>query len=253
MYGGTGLDLTGSGGSRRFACTENSIVKHRISVIIPVLNEASLINETIKSILALPYEGYFEVIVVDGSPECGTINTIQEKRVKKIIAGKGRSKQMNKGALHASGDVLLFLHADTALPLNALENISRAMEQRKVVAGAFDLGISSERPVFRLIETAASLRSRLTRIPYGDQAIFIRKDYFHATGGFREMPLMEDVELMRRIRKAGDRISIIPEKVSTSARRWEKEGVLFCTLRNWTLITLYFFGASPEKLTRFYR
>jgi hypothetical protein len=127
------------------------------------------------------------------------------------------------------------------------------MENGEVVAGAFDLGIRSGRPVFRLIETAASLRSRITRVPYGDQAIFIRKDYFHATEGFREIPLMEDVELMRRIRKAGDRISIIPERVRTSPRRWEKEGVLFCTLRNWTLITLYFLGVPPEKLARFYR
>jgi rSAM/selenodomain-associated transferase 2 len=228
-------------------------MKPGISVIIPVWNESSIINETVKNIFALPYEGDFEVIVVDGSPEGRTINVIQERNVKKFIAEKGRPKQMNTGALHAGGEILLFLHADTSLPLNALESISRVMENGEVVAGAFDLGIRSGRPVFRLIENAASLRSRITRIPYGDQAIFIRKDYFHATGGFREIPLMEDVELMRRIRKAGDRISIIPERVRTSPRRWEKEGVLFCTLRNWTLITLYLLGVPPEKLARFYR
>jgi rSAM/selenodomain-associated transferase 2 len=228
-------------------------MNHKISVIIPVWNEPSLINETVVNTFALPYEGDYEVIAVDGSPEGETVHSIQEKRVKKLVSEKGRSKQMNKGALHAEGDILLFLHADTFLPSNALEEISRIMEKEKVVGGAFDLGIQSDRPVFRLIEYAASLRSRITRIPYGDQAIFVRKDYFHAMGGFREIPLMEDVELMRRIKKAGDRISFIPERVRTSPRRWEKEGVLFCTLRNWTLITLYFLGVPPEKLARFYR
>ncbi|MGD0283471.1 MAG: glycosyl transferase family 2, partial [Dissulfurispiraceae bacterium] len=91
------------------------------------------------------------------------------------------------------------------------------------------------------------------RIPYGDQAIFIWKEYFHAAGGFREIPIMEDVELMRRIKKTGDKIYIIPEKVKTSPRRWEKEGIVYCTLRNWTLITLYFAGMPPEKLVKFYK
>jgi len=169
------------------------------------------------------------------------------------MAQRGRARQMNKGAVHAGGKILLFLHADTLLPEGALQRISALMEKGAVVAGAFELGIDSARPVFRIIEKAASLRSRILRIPYGDQAIFIRKDYFRALGGFREIPLMEDVELMRRIKKAGDRISIIPEKVKTSPRRWEKEGILFCTLRNWTLISLYFLGVSPERLAKFYR
>ena len=115
------------------------------------------------------------------------------------------------------------------------------------------MGIQSGRRVFRLIETGASLRSRITRVPYGDQAIFIRKDYFESIGGFSEIPLMEDVELMRRIKKGGGRIFIIPQKVMTSPRRWEKEGIVYCTLRNWTLITLYFLGVPPEKLTAFYK
>ncbi len=228
-------------------------MKHKISVVIPVLNEAHLINETIMNILNLPSGGTLEIIVVDASADGETIRAIQARDIKKLVSERGRSKQMNEGALCAEGDVLLFLHADTALPRSTVENISRVMERREVVAGAFDLGIQSDKPIFRLIEDVASLRARITRMPYGDQAIFIRKDYFHAVGGFRDLPLMEDVELMRRIRKAGGRISIIPEKVKTSSRRWEKEGVLFCTLRNWALITLYFLGVPPEKLARFYR
>lgn len=224
-----------------------------ISIIIPAWNEPSLINNTVRNIFALPYEGDLEVIAVDGSAEGETIRAIGDKRVRTLISEKGRSRQMNCGAYCARGDILLFLHADTALPPNALKEISHVIAGGKVVAGAFDLEIQSERPVFRLIEHAASLRSRITRMPYGDQAIFVLKDYFYAIGGFREMPLMEDVELMRRIRKAGDKISIIPERVKTSPRRWEKEGILFCTLKNWALITLYFLGVPPERLARFYR
>lgn len=224
-----------------------------ISIIIPVWKEASFINHSIQRILGLEYDDAFEIIVVDGSPEGETVRSVKDERVQTLTARRGRSIQMNAGSARARGEVLLFLHADTTLPENALKQISEVMRGRDVVGGAFDLGIDSGKFVFRLIEKAASLRSRITRIPYGDQGIFIRKDYFHHLGGFGEMPLMEDVELMRRIRKAGDRIYIIREKVKTSARRWESEGVLTCTLRNWVLISLYFLGASPERLARFYR
>jgi rSAM/selenodomain-associated transferase 2 len=224
-----------------------------ISIIIPVWNEVSIINHSIARILDLKRDDGLEVIVVDGSPDGETVHSIREEKVKKFTARRGRSVQMNEGAFHASREILLFLHADTILPEGALRKISALMDKGDVVGGAFDLGIDSERTVFRIIETAASLRSRISRIPYGDQAIFVRKDYFHAMGGFKEIPLMEDVELMRRIKKAGDKIGIIREKVKTSPRRWEKEGVLYCTLRNWTLISLYSFGVSPERLVRFYR
>ena len=223
-----------------------------ISIIIPVWNEISLIEHSLRHVLSHTYDGAFEVIVVDGSPEGETLRSIGGEKVRKFTAERGRGRQMNEGARHAEGEILLFLHADTSLPVNGLRHISAAMENKDVVGGAFDLGIDSERPLFRAIETLASLRSRITKIPYGDQAIFIRTDYFRAAGGFREIPLMEDVELMRRIRKAGDRIEIVGQKVRTSSRRWEKEGILYCTVRNWTLISLYFLGVSPEQLARFY-
>ena len=228
-------------------------MKHKISVIIPAFNEASIINQTIGNVLGLPYDGEIEIIVIDGSPYSETLSSINEKNILKISGKKGRSLQMNEGSLNAHGEILLFLHADTELPLNALKMISSVMEKGDFVAGAFALGINSSRPAFRLVELGASLRSRLTKIPYGDQAIFIWKDYFEAKGGFKEIPLMEDVELMQRIKKAGDKIHIIPEKVRTSPRRWEKEGVLFCTLRNWALITLYSFGVPPERIVKFYK
>ena len=165
----------------------------------------------------------------------------------------GRGKQMNEGASIASGSILLFLHADTALPPDALKLIAAAMQKTTYVAGAFDLGIKSERSVFRVIEFAASLRSRITRIPFGDQAVFIRKEYFDVIGGFKEIPIMEDVEIMQGIKKRGDKIVILPQKTFTSSRRWEAEGILYSTLRNWVLQILYFFGISPHKLSRFYK
>ncbi len=139
---------------------------------------------------------------------------------------------MNRGAALATGDVLLFLHADTLLPSNAFALIRAAMNDKGVVGGAFDLGIISRRKIFRITETYVFFRTRLTRIPFGDQAIFIRRDFFEKIGGYRELPIMEDVDLMKRIRKRGDRIRIIHAKALTSARRWEREGIMYCTLRN---------------------
>lgn len=232
---------------------QSAHANYRISIIVPVLNEAPIINQTISGIFDLPYDGEVEVLVVDGSPDRETLSAIENSEARKIVGKKGRASQMNQGAINACGDILLFLHADTELPKNALNKISAVMRKGDYVGGAFDLGIKSERPIFRLIEIAASLRSRCTGAPYGDQAIFINKDYFHSIGYFKEIPLMEDVELMRRIKKTGDKIYIISEKVRTSPRRWEKEGVIYCTLRNWALITLYSMGIPAEKLLKFYK
>ncbi|MBA4390861.1 MAG: hypothetical protein C0399_07970 [Syntrophus sp. (in: bacteria)] len=118
---------------------------------------------------------------------------------------------------------------------------------------AFDLGIKSRRFTFRIIERVASFRSRVTRIPFGDQAIFIRRDYFNEIGGYAQIPLMEDVEIMGRIKKRGDKIFIINKTVMTSPRRWEQEGIVYCTPRNWFIQMLYYFGASSHRLVKYYR
>lgn len=228
-------------------------MKHKISVIIPVLDEVSTINESLKNILGAPCDEDFEVIVVDGTPHGETIQAIHDRRTRTAIAERGRSTQMNTGALLAKGETLLFLHADTMLPKDAMRLINSALAAGQFVGGAFDLEIASERKIFRVIEKTASFRSRITRIPYGDQALFIRKDYFFAMGGFRSIHIMEDVDLMRRIRKASGKICIIPQRVRTSARRWEREGLLCCTFRNWALTALYLLGFHPERLARFYR
>ena len=136
---------------------------------------------------------------------------------------------MNKGASAAKGDILLFLHIDTELPEGAFAGISSVIDDGEYAGGAFDLGIESGRWIFRLIEKLVFVRTRATRIPYGDQAIFIRRECFETLKGFKDIPIMEDVEFMRRLKKSGYKISIIPQKVKTSSRRWEREGVLYCT------------------------
>jgi rSAM/selenodomain-associated transferase 2 len=224
-----------------------------ISVIIPVLSEARSINDLVAHLRARDPGRSVEIIVVDGDPDGSTITVITDASVVTAVGDPGRAAQMNRGATFANGDVLLFLHADTFLPSDAFARISAALRDHEYVAGCFDLGIRSDRALFRITERYVALRTRVTRIPFGDQAVFIRRDYFERIGGYADIPIMEDVELMRRIRGCGDVICIIPEKVTTSARRWEREGILFTTLRNWALQTLYCIGVPPERLVRFYR
>lgn len=223
------------------------------SIILPVLNEAAIIGAALDHVEALGGSDRCECVVVDGSPDGTTIKAVAGRRAHCMTAPRGRARQMNAGAAAAAGEVLIFLHADTRLPPNALDLIDGVMNGQGILGGAFDLRIGSERWGLRLIARIASLRSRLTRIPYGDQAIFIGRDAFHRMGGYAEIPLMEDVEIMRRIKRAGGRIGFIAEPVVTSARRWEEEGILYGTLRNWTLLSAYILGVPPEKLVKYYR
>ncbi|KPK45120.1 MAG: hypothetical protein AMJ65_00975 [Phycisphaerae bacterium SG8_4] len=224
----------------------------RFSIIIPVLNEADRINALIQHIDRQGFEFPYEVIVVDGDPQGGTVKAIQSKDVVTMITEKGRGRQMNAGAVVARGDVLIFLHADTMLPDGALKKISRAMERQDYVGGAFDLKINSEMLFLRYISVRASLRSRFNRIPYGDQAIFMSKKYFEQIGRFKDIPLMEDVDLMRRVKKDGKKIHILPDKVTTSARRWQRDGALYTTVRNQVLVALFRLGVSPGTLAKYY-
>jgi rSAM/selenodomain-associated transferase 2 len=227
---------------------------NKISIIIPALNESAGINETIEHLngLITATGTAAEIIVVDGDPEGKTIAVIQDKSVATTAGQTGRAAQMNKGAQMAQGEIFLFLHADTRLPLEGLNLITAACGERGYKTGAFDLAIESRRRVFRLIETMANFRSHLTGIPYGDQALFFPAGYFRALGGFAEVPIMEDIEIMRRVKKRGDKIVFLKQTVRTSPRRWEQEGVWKCTLRNWLLASLYVLGVAPQKLARFY-
>lgn len=232
----------------------------QISIIIPVNNETAAINQTLGYLVESFQEIPPEVMVVDGNPLGNTIASIdplfhsEKINLKTIISKKsGRAVQMNAGAKITKGNLLLFLHADTTLPKQAVGKMLKQLEDPSLACGAFSLGIQHPSKAYRLIEAVANLRTRITRLPYGDQAQFFKKDYFDRLGGFADIPLMEDVEIMQRVKRRKDRCRILSEKVFTSARRWEKEGILYCTLRNWMLITLYSLGVSPHRLAKFYR
>jgi rSAM/selenodomain-associated transferase 2 len=173
-----------------------------ISIILPVLNEAGTINESIAHLRGIDRGNFSEIIVVDGDPEGSTIRAIQAGGYARR-SRKGRSRQMNHGAALATGDILLFLHADTELPRNAFALIADALKDGRVAAGAFDLGMKSHKRIYRITETYVYLRTRLTRVPFGDQAIFMRRAYFERISGYLDIPVMEDVEIMKRIRKRG--------------------------------------------------
>jgi len=225
----------------------------RVSVIIPVLDEQAQIGACLEHLRRQGDAVACEIIVVDGDAWGGTIGLIRDRQVVCVTSPRGRGRQMNAGAAVARGEILLFLHADTRLPAGALEKIDSVMATGSCVGGAFDLGIDSDRWILRYIARRASFRSRLSRIPYGDQALFIDRAYFERLGGFAAIPLMEDVDLMRRLKRAGGRIHIFRDRVLTSPRRWEAEGPLYTTLRNQVLMMLYYLGVGPEKLIKFYK
>lgn len=159
---------------------------------------------------------------------------------------------MNRGAAAASGDVLLFLHADTKLPEGACSMIRESLMNRNVVAGAFRLGFDTARPFLALVSLIASLRTRVLRLPFGDQAIFIRREYFDRIGGYRNFPVMEDLDLMRRIRRRGGRIALLRARVKSSSRRWDRGGDLKTSLMNWRMRMRYRRGEDPALIAGSY-
>jgi rSAM/selenodomain-associated transferase 2 len=221
----------------------------RISIIMPTLNEAGGLRSVL---VALPLTEHEELVVVDGGSSDHTMG-IAGEFARLVIAGeRGRALQMNRGAERSTGDILLFLHADTVPPPGAFARVREALRDERVVAGAFDLAVEHPAAWFRLIEWGANLRSRLTRVPYGDQGLFMRRTVFQRMGGFREMPLMEDIEMGCRLRRLG-RIAFLRPPVRTHPRRWLAEGPLRTTLRDWSLALAYtVFGVRPERLARFY-
>lgn len=224
-----------------------------ISIIVPVYREEKTINLLLYSLKDLFCSPDHEIIVVDGSFQAESIKAIQVPGVRAVHSKPGRGAQMNAGAEAAGGSMLVFVHADTTLPAKAPELIREGLQDNNISAGAFSLGIDSERPCLKLVALAANLRTKWTRVPYGDQAIFMSRDYFFRIGGFREIPLMEDLELMTRIRKRKEKIRILPQKTRTSSRRWNNEGVFRCTLRNWFIRILYHLGFSPDTLKKLYK
>jgi len=242
----------------------------KIAVIIPTLNEERALPATLASLMPL---GFDEILVVDGgssdrtrdmarafmpeSPPPPPFPASAENRqggpstLRVLTAATGRATQMNAGAAQSQADVFLFLHADTRLPDGARQSIEQALADPTCVGGRFDVRFERDRGLPWLIARLISLRSRWSGIATGDQALFVRRDVFAKLGGFAEIPIMEDVDFTRRLKRAG-RVAPLRAYAVTSYRRWERGGALRTIVLMWTLRLLYWVGVSPDRLHRFY-
>jgi rSAM/selenodomain-associated transferase 2 len=222
----------------------------RLSIIVPVLNEEAGIAAALQALSDLRSRGA-EVMVVDGGSTDRTAMLARPHCDRLIVAPRGRASQMNAGAAASHGDVLLFLHADTRLPADADRLIIDALAQHSRAWGRFDVRIAGRHPLFAPIAALMNLRSRVTAIATGDQAIFVDKAAFAAVGGFPDIALMEDIVLSKRLKRLS-RPLCLKARALTSARRWEKHGVVRTILIMWRLRLAFFFGAEPDKLAARY-
>jgi rSAM/selenodomain-associated transferase 2 len=221
----------------------------KVSIIVPTLNEAQSLNETLTQIQQLsPYE----LVVSDGGSHDGTLE-IAEEFTEHVVKGfTGRALQMNAGARVANGDIFLFLHADSRIDLASYEKMLHSLRSSGRIGGAFSLYIDSDKWSLRLITWLANLRSKYFGIAYGDQAFFVKNSTFQQMNGFADLPICEDIDFFKRLRKFGP-VILLKEKAFTSSRRWLKEGVWFTTLRNILIAILFKLGFPPRILTKWYQ
>lgn len=227
----------------------------RIGVIIPVLNEQDALPALLQALIPL---GFQEIIIVDGGSQDQTVE-IARKTVEseadsrfRIISGRcGRASQMNAGAALATSDILVFLHADTQLPKKARCVVEEAMVDQQCVGGRFDVQFPRDTGYAWLVSRLMNLRSRLTGISTGDQTLFVRRSVFEQMGGFADIPLMEDIEFSRRLKKLGT-IAALRDRVTTSFRRWEQRGPLRTIVRMWAIRLFYWLGWDPRRLQNYY-
>jgi rSAM/selenodomain-associated transferase 2 len=215
-----------------------------LSVIIPALDEEDVVARAVRSV-----RDDAEVIVVDGGSQDRTRAMAEAEGAAVITAPPGRGRQLDAGARQAAGDWLVFLHADTRLEAGWASAL-RCLDA-DVVGGAFRFAIDSSRFRYRVVEAGVALRCRFWRLPYGDQGLFVRREVYGMIGGFPPLPLMEDVVFVRRLSRVGPLV-LPPVRALTSARRWERRGILATTVRNWWLLGLYASGRPPERLARLY-
>ena len=223
----------------------------RVSIIIPTLNEAAAIAQTLQPLQELRGRGH-QVVVVDGGSTDVTLEIARPLADSVISSAPGRARQQNAGAQAAAGEVLLFLHADTLLPRDADDLLIDGLRARGRGWGRFDVRLSGRHLLLRVVERMMNLRSRVTGIATGDQAIFVRRDWFQRAGGFPEIRLMEDVALSHALRRMGPPLCL-RERVVTSSRRWEQRGIARTILLMWRLRAAYALGADPARLAERYR
>lgn len=226
------------------------------SIIIPTLNEASVIQTTLRCTVRLGFE---DILVVDGGSSDDTMALVEaaiahlghSPSLRLLSSKAGRATQLNAGAAASTADVLLFLHADSRLPEGARRLLEQALDDPTVVGGRFDVRFDRPSVIGRIISTLMNLRSRISRISTGDQAMFVRRSVFERLGGFSDIPIMEDIDLSIRLKRAGA-TAAIREPVTTSFRRWEQQGPMRTILLMWSLRFLYWIGVRPHRLTRWY-
>lgn len=222
----------------------------KISLILPVYNEAELIREQLQRLQCYRAKGH-ELIVIDGGSLDGTLEQAEGLVDSYGTGPAGRSQQMNQGAALASGDILLFLHVDTVLPVVADECIDEALAAKGRRWGWFDVKLSNAGLAFRLVASMMNLRARLTSVSTGDQALFVEKTLFQEIEGFPQLPLMEDIAISKLLRRQG-RPARPKGRVITSSRRWEEKGLVSTILLMWKLRFLYVIGVNPQSLRAMY-
>lgn len=220
------------------------------SIIVPVLNEAESIDFFLADLLATATDDHWEILVVDGGSQDGTLQKLSRFPVKVIRSLPGRARQMNEGAACARGHILLFLHADTRLPGDWWRQLHYFAES-SFQWGRFDVRLQPGSPLLRVVQGMMNLRSRITGIATGDQAIFIRRTLFESLQGFADIPLMEDVEICKRLKSIGQPCCIASQAV-TSSRRWQKKGVVKTIALMWGIRFAYWLGVPPHRLWNWY-
>lgn len=221
----------------------------KTSIIIPTLNEAGIIEKTL--IHARRHEPH-EIIISDGGSRDNTLAIAKKYGTRVVTGQRGRAAQMNAAALEATGDVLVFLHADSTIEPSGYEKMAAMMQNGDLAGGAFSLAIESDKTSLMLISTLATWRAKYLQLAYGDQAIFVRNSVFKKIGGYSPIPICEDLDFYRKLRKSGNTV-ILDETVVTSARRWLDDGILLTTFRNILIATLFLIGCSPHSLSQWDR
>ena len=221
----------------------------KISIIIPTFNEEKNIQSHLKYLKNL--NGSFELIVVDGYSGDRTVE-LAKPITKVFFSERGRGRQMNVGAKEASGNVLWFVHADCYPHPDSFTAIQQSLENPEIVGGGFEYNLDHEGWMLRFSEFMSNRKNHLLQLVYGDMGIFVRHETFERIGGYKEIPLMEDMEFCKDLKTLG-KIVILPQRINTSARRWMEEGIYKNMVRNWMLQIAWKWGASPEFLSKFYR